>query len=135
MVSENEGLARRFFEELWNGGELTVADELIAAEHVHHVGGQELSGPEAVRGAVTWLRTAFPDLRFEIDDLMSDEDRVALRWTASGTHLGPLEDLQPTGRYVEWKGTDWLRLRGGRIIEVWAFADGGVLLDQLAAVS
>ncbi len=135
MVSENEGLARRFFEELWNEGELTVADELIAAEHVHHVGGQELSGPEGVRGAVTWLRTAFPDLRFEIDDLISDEDRVALRWTASGTHLGPFEDLQPTGRNVEWKGTDWLRLRGGRIIEVWAFADGGVLLDQLTAVS
>src|SRR3954451_11790403 len=89
MVSENEGLARRFFEELWNGGELTVADELIAAEHVHHVGDRELSGPEGVRGAVTWLRTAFPDLRFEIDDLMSEDDRVALRWTASGTHLGP----------------------------------------------
>jgi predicted ester cyclase len=70
-----------------------------------------------------------------VDDLISDEDRVALRWTASGTHLGPFEDLQPTGRNVEWKGTDWLRLRGGRIIEVWAFADGGVLLDQLTAVS
>jgi predicted ester cyclase len=133
MVSENESVARRFFEELWNGGELGVADELIAAEHVHHVGGQVLSGPEGVEGAVTWLRTAFPDLRFEIDDLVSDGDRVALRWTASGTHLGPFDDLQPTGRNVEWKGADWLRLRGGQIIEVWAFADGGVLLDQLMA--
>jgi steroid delta-isomerase-like uncharacterized protein len=135
MVSENEGVARRFFEELWNRGELTVADELIAAEHVHHVGGQELSGPEGVRGAVTWLRTAFPDLRFEIDDLISDQDRVVVRWTASGTHLGPFEDVQPTGRKVEWRGTDWLRLRGGRIVEVWAFAEGGVLLDQLTADS
>jgi steroid delta-isomerase-like uncharacterized protein len=133
MVSKNEGLVRRFFEELWNRGELTVADELIAAEHLHHLGGQELVGPQGVRGAVTWLRTAFPDLRFEIDDVMSDGDRVVLRWTASGTHLGPFDDVRPTGRTVKWKGTDWFRLRAGQIVEVWAFADGGVLVDQLTA--
>jgi hypothetical protein len=51
MVSHNEGLARRFFDELWNQGELTVADELIAAEHLHHLGEQELVGPEGVRGS------------------------------------------------------------------------------------
>ena len=132
-MSTNEAVALRFFEELWNRGELAVADELIALEHVHHVGGHVLSGPGDVKASVTWLRTAFPDLRFDIDDLISGGDIVVLRWTASGTHLGPFEDLEPTGRHVEWKGTDWVRLRRGRIVEVWAFADGDVLLDQLAA--
>ena len=134
MVPENEAIVRRFFEELWNEGDLRVADELVAADHVHDVGGEELRGPDGVKGAVTWLRTAFPDLRFEIDDLITDGDDVALRWTASGTHLGPFEDLQPTGRRVQWKGSDWFRLHGGRIIEVWAFADGAVLHEQLTAV-
>ena len=133
MVPESERTARRFFEELWNEGDLRVAEELIAPDHIHHVGGHELLGPDGVKGAVTWLRTAFPDLRFEIDDMISDGDRAALRWTASGTHLGPFDDLQPTGRRVEWTGADFFRLRGGRIIEVWAIADGGALDEQLTA--
>jgi predicted ester cyclase len=133
MMSENEGIVRRFFDELWSGGELRVADELVDAEEVHHLSGGDMSGPEGVKGAVTWLRTAFPDLRFEINELVSDGDQVAVRWTASGTHLGPFDDLKATGRRVEWTGSDWLRLRGGRIIEVWAFPDGA-LHDQLTAV-
>ena len=115
MTSENEGIVRRFFDELWSGGDLRVADELVDAEEVHHVGGEDMSGPEGVKGAVAWLRTAFPDLRFEINGLVSDGDQVAVRWTASGTHGGPFDDLKPTGRRVEWTGSDWLKLRGCRI--------------------
>ena len=133
MVPENEAIARRFIEELWNQGNLDVADELIAAEHVHHLGGDELRGPDGVKGAVFWLRAAFPDLRFEIDDLISDRDRAVLRWTASGTHVGPFFDLDPTGRRVTWTGCDWLRFSSGQINEVWAVADGGALLDQLTS--
>jgi predicted ester cyclase len=130
MVRESEEVARRFFDELWSEGQLTVTEELVAADHVHHVGGDELQGPDGVKGAVTWLRNAFPDLRFEINDLISDGDLVAVRWKASGTHLGEFDDLQPTGRRVEWTGADWLRLRDGQIVEVWAFPDGA-LHDQL----
>ena len=132
MATKNEGVARRFFEELWNGGDLSVADELIATDHVHHVGGEELLGPGGVRESVTWLRSAFPDLRFEIDNLLSGDDHVAVRWTATGTHLGTFDDLQPTGRRVEWTGADWIRFRNDRIVEVWAFADGAALYEQLA---
>jgi hypothetical protein len=83
-VPENEAIVRRFFEELWNEGDLRVADELVAPDHVHHVGGEELRGPDGAKGVVTGLQTAFPDLRFEIDDVISDGDQAAVRWTASG---------------------------------------------------
>jgi steroid delta-isomerase-like uncharacterized protein len=135
MVPENEAIVRRFFEELWNEGDLRVADELVAADHVHDVGGEELRGPDGVKGAVTWLRTAFPDLRFEIDNLISDGDQAAVRWTASGTHLGPFADVPPTGRRVEWTGSDWFRLHRGRIIDAWVIADGEGLHEQLTATS
>ena len=131
MPSSNEAMVRRFFEDLWNTGNLDVAEELVAADHVHHVGDQELHGPDGVKGAVVWLRTAFPDLRFDIDDLVSEGDRVAVRWTATGTHLGPLSDLRPTGRHVAWSGADWIRLASGRIVELWAITDGGALREQL----
>jgi steroid delta-isomerase-like uncharacterized protein len=135
MVPENEAIVRRFFEELWNEGDLGVADELIAADHVHDVGGEELRGPDGVKGAVTWLRTAFPDLRFEIASLISDGDQAAVRWTASGTHLGPFAGVPPTGRRVEWTGSDWFRLHRGRIIDAWVIADGEGLQEQLTATS
>jgi predicted ester cyclase len=131
MVPENEDVVRRFIEELWNGGELSVAEVLIASAHVHHLGDTDYHGPEGVKGLVVWLRTAFPDLRFAIDDVVSDGDRVVLRWTASGTHLGSGFEVPPTGRRVEWIGTDWFRIVSGQICEVWAIADSGALHDQL----
>ena len=134
MVPENEAIVRRFFEELWNEGDLRVADELVAADHVHHVGGEELRGPDGVKGAVTWLRTAFPDLRFEIDNVISDGDQAAVRWTAWDPPR-PFADMPPTGRRVEWTGSDWFRLHHGRIIEVWVIADGEGLHEQLTATS
>lgn len=133
MVPDNEAVVRRFIDELWNRGDLAVADLVVAPAHIHHLGGSEYHGPEGVKGLVVWLRAAFPDLTFAVDDVVSDRDRVVLRWTATGTHLGPGLDLEPTGRRVGWAGTDWFRLEGGQICEVWAIADGGAMLDQLTA--
>lgn len=133
MASSNEVIVRRFFDDLWNTGNLAVTEELVADEHVHHLGDEELRGPDGVKGAVVWLRTAFPDLRFRLDDVVVDDDRVAVRWTATGTHLGPLSDLSPTGRHVTWTGADWIRLASGRIVELWAITDGGALREQLTA--
>ena len=133
MVPENEAVVRRFMEELWSEGKLGVADELVAADHVHHLGDDTLRGPDGIKGAATWLRTAFPDLCFEIDDLISDGDRVVLRWTARGTHRGTFADVAPTGRHVAWTGCDWFRLRSGQLVEAFVMADGEALYDQLTS--
>jgi predicted ester cyclase len=131
MVPQNEAVVRRFLAELWSEGELGVADELVAPDHRHHLGDDTLSGPDGVKGAVTWLRDAFPDLRFEIDDLISDGDRVVVRWTARGTHLGTFSEIEPTGRQVAWTGCDWFRLRSGQLVEAFVISDGGEFYDQL----
>lgn len=134
MVPENEAVVRRFMEELWSQGQLSVADELVAADHLHHLGDDTLRGPDGIKEAATRLRTAFPDLRFEVDDLISDGDRVVLRWTARGTHRGTFADVAPTGRHVAWTGCDWFRLRSGRLVEAFVLADGGALYDQLTSM-
>jgi steroid delta-isomerase-like uncharacterized protein len=133
MVPENEAVVRRFMEEVWSEGRLSVAEELVAADHLHHLGDDTLRGPGGIKEAATWLRTAFPDLRFEVDDLISDGDRVVLRWTARGTHRGTFADVAPTGRRVVWTGCDWFRLRSGRLVEAFVLADGGALYDQLTS--
>jgi predicted ester cyclase len=133
MVPENEAVVRRFMTELWSDGNLSVADEVVATDHVHRVGEDELRGPDEIKGAVLGLRAAFPDLRFEIDDLVSDGDRVVLRWTATGTHEGTFADVAPTGRRVVWIGCDWFRLRSGQLTEAFVVADGGALYEQLTS--
>jgi predicted ester cyclase len=65
--------------------------------------------------------------------MISDGDRVVLRWTATGTHRGTFADVDPTGRLVTWTGCDWFRLRSGRLVEAFVVADGGALYEQLTS--
>jgi hypothetical protein len=60
MVPENEAVVRRFMDELWSDGNLGAADELVAINHVHHLGGEELHGPDGVKGACRGFGRHFP---------------------------------------------------------------------------
>jgi predicted ester cyclase len=131
MNAENEAIVRRFFEELWNAGDLAVVDDIVAPHHVHHVGDDVRHGPEGVRQMAAYLRGAFPDLHFVLEDVLSDGDRVAVRWTATGSQTGPFLDLEPTGRHARWTGMDMVRLHDGQLVELWANADGAALWEQL----
>jgi predicted ester cyclase len=127
----NESVVRRFFEELWNAGDLAVVDDIVAPHHVHHIGDDVRHGPEGVRQMASYLREAFPDLHFVLEDVVSDADRVAVRWSATGTQSGPFFDLEPTGRHARWTGMDMVRLNDGQLVELWANADGAALWEQL----
>jgi predicted ester cyclase len=131
MNAENESVVRRFFEELWNAGDLAVVDDIVAPHHVHHIGDDVRHGPEGVRQMASHLREAFPDLHFVLEDVLSDADRVAVRWTATGTQTGPFLDLEPTGRQARWTGMDMVRLHDGQLVELWANPDGAALWEQL----
>jgi predicted ester cyclase len=135
MNAGNESVVRRFFEEVWNAGDLAVVDDIVAPDHQHHVGDDVRHGPEGVRKLASYLRAAFPDLHFALDDVLSDADRVAVRWTATGTQSGQFFGLEPTGRHARWTGMDMVRLRDGRLVELWVNADGAGLWEQLTGSS
>jgi predicted ester cyclase len=118
--AENKAQFRRTYEELLNGGELSVADELVAPDFVNHEAppGKD-RGPESMRGLATMLRTAFPDLHFTIEDLVAEGDTVAGRLTMSGTHEGPLMEMAPTGRSVRQDHMHIVRFRDGKALEHW----------------
>ena len=88
MSEENKALTRRSLEEIWNKGNLAVADELIAPNHVAHdpADPNPGSGPEATKQQASMYRTAFPDLHITIEDHVAEGDQVVTRWTARGTH-------------------------------------------------
>jgi len=70
-TEDNKVLVRRFFEDLWNQGNLAVADALLAPEHVHHFPDGDIHGPEGVKQLVSGLRTAFPDIHTSTDDVVA----------------------------------------------------------------
>lgn len=128
-------IARRFTEELWDKGELAVADEIIAPDFVDHdpVSGQSpgLAGYKEMVGA---FRAAFPDLRVRNEEVIVAGDNVVARWTARGTHTGALMNTPPTGKQVTMKGIDILRNEDGKIVERWGEFDALGMLQQLGVI-
>jgi len=133
-VEENKVLARRFYEEL-NKRNLGVLDELCAANYVdHHPGGVEIHGPEELRQMMTGFFTAFPDLRFTVEDLIAEGDKVVARWTSQWTHRGDLQGIAPTGKEGATTGIAILRIVGGKLVEEWAQMDMLGMMQQIGAI-
>ncbi len=89
---------------------------------------------ESLKGTVRWLVGAFPDLRFEIDDLVAEGDKVLAYVTMRGTHEGEFQGIAPTGRSFETTAMHLFRVRDGKAVEHWAVRDDLRLLLQLGVV-
>jgi steroid delta-isomerase-like uncharacterized protein len=135
MSESNKALCRRFFEQVWNNRNLAAIDELFAPNYVRHAGtGPEFgTGPQSMHRMVNFYLGSFPDVRFTIDDVVAEQDKVVLRWTARATHQGQFEGIQPTGKAVNVSGTTLVRIAGGKIAEAWDNFDALGLLQQLGA--
>lgn len=135
IVDDNLVIARRFIEEVLNGGDLAVADELLGPGFVeHHPRPGQRPGRDGFKQRIAMLRTAFPDLQYTLDDEFAAADKVVIRVTARGTHQGELAGLAPTGRRFTMSGIVIFRIAGGKIIERWANYDNLSMLQQLGAV-
>jgi steroid delta-isomerase-like uncharacterized protein len=137
-ANENKATVRRVSEEVFNQGNLSVVDELIAPDYVLHdpgVPGGELRGLEAFKERwVSMFRTAFPDLRIVIEDQVAEGEKVASRYTGSGTHQGDLRGFPPTNNRIEVTGTITSRFAEGKIVEEWNNLDSMGMMQQLGIV-
>ncbi|MFJ9832243.1 ester cyclase [Streptomyces sp. NPDC101169] len=93
-----------------------------------------VTGVQALKEVWTVLLRAFPDLRVEVEDVITEGDKVVCRNTVTGTHLGEYRGLAPTGRPVRYGEIFVFRLAGGRIAEIWGVVDVLAQLRQLGAV-
>jgi steroid delta-isomerase-like uncharacterized protein len=129
----NKQVVRRFYEELWNRGNLDAADELVASDYVRHDlrPGDAPPGPAGQKRVAETFRAAFPDVRLEVDELIAERDLVAARWTISGTHTGPWGEVAPTGRSIHFSGVNFFRIADQKIAEIWNVRDDLGLREQL----
>ncbi len=139
-LEENKAVVLRFYEGLWNGRDLSVADEIIAGECVTHQlrSGAECVGvrrgaEEAKRHVGEWVK-GFPDLRFTVEQLVAEGDRVVSVCVMRGTHEGVWMGVAPTGREVSIRLTVVQRVEGGKIVEDWVQVEALGLFQQLGLV-
>ena len=127
---------RRWFEDLFNGGNLEVADEIVAQDHVAHdpVLTDLPTGPEGDKRVVSIYHGAFPDANITVEDQISEGDQVATRWSGRGTHQGELMGVPPSGDRVEVTGMTINRVSGGKIAETWTNYDALGMMQQIGAV-
>jgi predicted ester cyclase len=114
--------ARRALEDVCSGRELESVGEVYHPQFVDHVNALEYHGLAGARKSVAVYLALFPDLRFVVDEQVSDGDRVVSRWTLTGTHRG---------RRVRVWGIVISRFEGGKIVEDWAASDTLTLARQL----
>ena len=79
-------------------------------------------------------RRAFPDARYTIEEMIADQDKVVIRWSGTGTHLGELMGIPPTGRRVTVTGISIGRYEGGKLVEEWLNFDALGLFQQLGVI-
>ena len=136
MSEQNKSNVRRLFEEVWNQGHVTVADELFTPTYTHHdsstpdVG----RGPESEKKRVTLYRNAFPDLRLTIEDIIAEGETVVARWSCRGTHKGDLNGIAPTGKQFNITGVSIARFTNGKMFEGFVNWDALGLMQQLGVV-
>lgn len=128
-------IARRFREELWNTGDLAVADAVVAKDCFIHslvpFATDFSRGPDALAQLVLFFHLAFSEIEMRVDASIVEADRVASRWTARARHTGDLLGVPATGRLAQVSGIDMLRVQDGKIVEGWVSWDALSLLDQL----
>lgn len=134
---QNKALLSRVIKEVFNRGNNRLIDDLLAPGFVEH---EEPPpgippGREGVKQIVSLFRSAFPDLKVDIDDTIAEGDKVVVRSTWSGTHKGEFMGIPPTGKSVSFGVIDIVRIAGGKIVEHWGQMDAMRLMQQLGAVS
>jgi steroid delta-isomerase-like uncharacterized protein len=137
MSEENKTISRRFIEEAFNKGNVDVIDEIVSSNIVTHdpaAPPNMPAGSEGVKQMVLGYRSAFPDIKVTIDDLIAEGDKVVTRWSARGTHEGELMGIPPTGKEGQVTGISIDRIEGGQIVESWTNWDTLGLLQQIGAV-
>lgn len=132
-VEENVHLMRRWFREVWNEGKIQTVYDLLSPNAVGRGQTQsEIRGPKDFVPFVERIRTAFPDIKITIEDILGVEDKVVVRWSANMTHTGEGFD-RPTGKPVQVTGITIVRILNGQIIEGWDNWDQLAMLEQIGA--
>ena len=137
-IEENKNVARKFIE---SGnqiqGDLTkiqpFISEFLSPDHIHHtpMGDNSL---DITNQFYHMVFSAFPDLVYNINDIIAEGDKVVMSLTSVATHKGEFQGIPPTGKHVSFNSVDIFRVVNGKITDEWSFPDQLSLMQQLGVI-
>ncbi len=143
MVSaQDRELVRRFFEEVWNKGNLDYIDEAYSPDFVLHAlwqnpslgGARDASGTQAVKDVIgRWLR-GFPDMHVTIEEQVAEGDTIVSRHYATATHTSEFRGIAATNKRGRMSGITITRVKDGKIVEAWTLWDAVGMMQQLGVM-
>lgn len=133
MSPDVKAIARRLYEDVWNKRKLELVSDIISPSHALHDNNSSGSsvGPEAYKTQMASFLAAFPDLRFTIEDIVAEKDKVVASWTISGTHKGEFWGVRPTNKKMSMDGITIHHIANGKIIDSYISSDALGLMRQL----
>jgi predicted ester cyclase len=132
-----KALVRGFFEEASKGKAVAFAaiDKLLVADYIEHGGsGEPTRGIVNYKQSMSGFYGAVPDVHVTINDMVVEGDKVAVRFTLSGTHKGEFMGAPPTGKKVMIEEIGIIRIVGGKFVESWMRYDTLGFMQQLGLV-
>jgi steroid delta-isomerase-like uncharacterized protein len=131
--SENIAIARRWFEEVWNQRREATIDELVTADSLCFTDNGVIRGAQQFREQMYLpFVSAFPDIRVNVEEIICQDDKVVVRWTASGCHSGNGLGFACTGRQVLFRGLTWIEIKDGKFGQGWQSSNIPEVLQGLA---
>jgi predicted ester cyclase len=133
--AENKALVQRFYEEVWDRGNVDFAYQVFHDDYVRHDlrPTQAAPGPPGMAALAAGFRAAFPDADWHVDLMLAEGDLVAARWTATGTFTGQWGIVEPTGKRAEFSGVNLYRFKDAKVAEIWNHRDDLGLMEQVGA--
>ncbi|MFN0094702.1 MAG: ester cyclase [Dehalococcoidia bacterium] len=132
----NKPAARRILEDEISNANFAITEELVHPDFYDHTNPPELAkGIAGHQGIIRVFKAAFPDLKWTVDDILEDGDKVVVRTTANATHNGDFFGVPATGRHVCFSGVHIMRFQDGKLIEHWGSNDDLGLFRQLGVVN
>ena len=127
-------IAHQFVEEIWNRGNISLIDEMLSDTCSYRLGSARKpfdATIEPLKTCISNVRRAFPDLQISEHDAIAEENKIAIRWTAKGTHEAEFQGLVASGREFTLSGVVILIIENKKICSVWISTNLCELMAQL----
>lgn len=136
MALPNKTIVKKFYQEVWNERKMKAVDAFLSPSHalVDPNASDSLTGPEAYKLIVSRFMKAFSNLKFEVQDMVCENDKVVASWMISGVHTGEYNGLEPTNKKISVEGISIHQIADGKIMDTYSVWDTLGLLKKVGGV-
>ena len=132
---ENKAVIRRAYEEIWNERNVELVDNLVTGDFLNHAAPPDRQrGRQGLKDVVRMFEGAFPDFRYEVEDVIAEGEKVAVRDTFRSTHRGEFMGITATGNRVIMEAIHIYRFSGGKLAEHRVARDDLGMMQQLGVI-